>query len=330
MRKKKIPLFIVLIILVFLSFSISLLFGGSSLSIGDVLRALSDPYASGPHQTIIWQIRLPRIILAMVVGAGLAICGTAFQGMLRNPLADPFTLGVSGGAALGATLGIVSGLAGLWLPMFAFGGALASVSLVYIVASRKRFSTSALILGGVMLSFVFSSMVLFIFAISRTEKVHGAILWLMGDLSSTESDLIKIVALLVSGGIGLLFIFGRDLNVLTLGEEKAAHLGVKVELVKKIIFLIASLITGACVAVSGIIGFVGLVAPHFIRHFSGPDHRILIPASVLGGAVFLVLCDCLARTIISPVELPVGVITGIFGGFFFLVFFFRSKKWEIF
>ncbi len=330
MNRKRIFLFIILLVLGLLSFICSLMFGGSGLSASEVFRILFHPHVSESHQMIVWQIRLPRIILGMVVGAGLAACGTTFQGMLRNPLADPFTLGVSGGAALGATLGIALGSAGFALPLFAFGGALVSISLVYVVAGKKRFSTAALILGGVILSFVFSSLVLFIFAISSAEKVHGAVLWLMGDLSSPEPGPIGIVAGAVLGGIALLVIFSRDINILTLGEEKAVHLGLEVESVKKLLFIVASLITGACVAASGIIGFVGLIAPHFIRRFSGPDHRILIPASALGGAILLMLCDCLARTIISPVELPVGVITGIFGGIFFLVFFFRAKKWEIF
>ena len=332
--KRKILLFSLLIIILFLSFCLSLMFGASSLPMEKVFDAFFFPRDSGIHQTIVWQVRFPRILLSLFVGAGLAACGCVFQGMLRNPLADPYTLGVSGGAALGATLGIIFGLGSplgkFSLPCCAFFGAFISISLVYLVAQRRHFSVPTLILGGVILSFLFSSCVLLIFAISKAQDVHSAILWLMGDLSSASTSLIKIVICFILAGIVLLFIFSRDLNLLTLGEEKATHLGLETDLVKKLLFIIASLITGACVSASGIIGFVGLIVPHFMRRFTGPDHQILIPASILGGAIFLALCDTLARTIIAPLELPVGVITGILGGLFFLIFLFRSKRWEIF
>jgi iron complex transport system permease protein len=330
MRRRSVMLLVTLIVLSGVTFLVALMFGGSKLSVEETIQALLHPHASDAHQMIVWRIRLPRVLLAFVVGAGLAPCGACFQGVLRNPLADPFTLGVSGGAALGATLGIVSGVAGIWLPLCAFGGALVSVFLVYVVAGVKRFSTAALILGGVILSFVFSSMVMLVFAVSQAEKIHGAILWLMGDLSSAADGLIKVVGCIVFCGVALLVLFARELNVLSLGEEKAAHLGVRVELTKKLIFVIASLVTAACVSASGMIGFVGLVVPHFIRHFSGPDHRVLIPACVFGGASLLIACDCLARTIVSPMELPVGVVTGFLGGLFFLAIFFRSRNWELF
>ena len=332
--KRKVFLFSLLFILLFLSFLFSFMLGGSRLASGEVFHALFHPRAAGMSQTIVWQVRFPRILLSLLIGAGLAACGCVFQGMLRNPLADPYTLGISGGAALGATLGIVFGLGNslgeFSLPGCAFFGAFLCISLVYLVAQRRRFSVPTLILGGVILSFVFSACVMLIFAVSEAQDVHRTVLWLMGDLSWAPASLIKVVAYFIIGGIGLLLLFSRDLNLLTLGEEKAAHLGLETELVKKLLFIITSLITGACVAASGIIGFVGLIVPHFMRRFTGPDHQILIPASILGGAIFLSLCDTLARTIIAPLELPVGVITGILGGLFFLIFLFRSKRWEIF
>lgn len=332
--KRRVFLFSLLFILLFSSFFFSFMFGGSKLPSGEVFHALFHPHASGVPQIIVWQVRFPRILLSLLIGAGLATCGCVFQGMLRNPLADPYTLGVSGGAALGATLGIIFGLGSrlgeFSIPFCAFLGAFFSISLVYIVAQRRHFSVPTLILGGVILSFLFSSCVLLIFAISKAQEVHSAILWLMGDLSWASASLIKVVAYFIIIGIGLLLLFSRDLNLLTLGEEKAVHLGLEAELVKKLLFIITSLITGACVAASGIIGFVGLIVPHFMRRFTGPDHQVLIPASILGGAIFLALCDTLARTIIAPLELPVGVITGILGGLFFLTFLFRSKRWEMF
>jgi iron complex transport system permease protein len=319
-----------LVILLILCFIFSLLFGGSRISLGDVLYGLFHPDSNSPSSTIIWQIRFPRVILGFLVGAGLAGCGCVFQGLLRNPLAEPYTLGVSGGAAFGATIGIILGAGTIWLPGCAFLGAFLAISLVYLVASIKRFSITTLILGGVILSFLFSSLVMLIFAISSSDKIHACILWLMGDLSPTQTTLIKTTSFFVIIGLLFLFIFSRDLNVLTLGEEKATHLGVEVALVKKLLFIIASFITGGCVAASGIIGFVGLIIPHFMRRLIGPDHISLIPASILAGAIFLSLCDCLARTIIAPLELPVGVITGIIGGVFFLAFLLKAKKWEIF
>lgn len=332
--KRKVFLFSLLFILLCLSFFLSFLLGGSKLACAEAINALLHPHSCGVSQTIVWQIRFPRILLSLLIGAGLAACGCVFQGMLRNPLADPYTLGISGGAALGATLGIVfrlgNSLGEFSLPVCAFFGAFLCICLVYLVAQRRRFSIPTLILAGVILSFVFSACVMLIFAISEAQDVHGAVLWLMGDLSWASASLTKVVAYFIIAGIGLLLCFSRDLNLLTLGEEKAAHLGLETELVKKLLFIITSLITGACVAASGIIGFVGLIVPHFMRRFTGPDHQALIPASILGGAIFLILCDTLARIIIAPLELPVGVITGIFGGLFFLIFLFRSKKWGIF
>lgn len=331
--KKTLLLFIVLIVLLAASVVTSVLLGGSNLPLSEVLAALAHPGAGGMAATIIWGIRIPRIVLGILVGTGLAVSGCAFQAILRNPLADPYTLGVSGGAALGATIGIISGLAAVsvvFIPGFAFLGAAACMAIVYFTASRRGFSTHTLILAGVILGFIFSSLVLLIFALSSAEKVRSAMLWLTGDLSSGQSELASVVAVFVGLGTAVLFLFSRELNVITLGEEKAAHLGVETEKVKKILFLTASFITGACVSAAGVIGFVGLLIPHLMRRFTGPDHRLLVPASALGGAIFLPLCDALARTVIAPVELPVGVITGIIGGIFFFVFLVRSSKFRIF
>jgi len=330
LNKKHISTFTLLILLLGLSFVFSNLVGGSSLKFTKAIYYLFHPASSGIERDIIWQIRFPRVVLALLVGAGLACCGAVFQGLLRNPLAEPYTLGISGGAALGATLGIVCGISGIYLPLSAFCGSALSIFLIYTIASKKRFSNPTLILGGVILSFLFSSLVLLIFAISRAEDVHGIIFWLMGDLSSAQVSLIKLISFFILPAIALLFIFSRDLNILTLGEEKALHLGVNSAQVKKILFIAASFITGACVAASGIIGFVGLIIPHFMRKIVGVDHRLLLPASCIAGAIFLILCDTLARTIIRPMELPVGVITGLFGGIFFLTFLIKSGRWEIF
>jgi iron complex transport system permease protein len=330
--KNKIFLFLVIFLILIFFFCLSV--GTGKVPLHEEIYTLLHPHHSSTYQIIIWKIRIPRILLGMIVGAGLAASGCVFQGLLRNPLADPYTLGVSGGAAFGVTLGTISGLSKFfgfyWIPICAFLGALLSIFLVYLVASKKYFSIPGLILGGVILGFLFSSLVLLIFAITETNKIHSIIRWLMGDLSSTEIGLIKVIALFVFTGIFLLFLFSRHIDVLTLGDEKATYLGVEIKQTKKMLFVITSLITGACVAGGGIVGFVGLLIPHIMRQFTGPTHKFLIPASILSGAIFLVLADTLARTIIAPVELPVGVITGILGGSFLLVFLLKTKKWEIF
>lgn len=328
--RKKYLLFLILGVILLLSFLFSLMYGGSELSFKDTIFAISHPYLDGAAQAILWRLRLPRILLGLFVGAGLACAGAVFQALLRNPLAESYTLGVSGGAAFGATLGIVLTVAPVYLPGFAFLGSFLSILLIYSIACRRRFSNPVLILGGVILNFLFSSLVLLIFAVSKSEEVHTAILWLMGDLSSTHNSLIITVAFLIFPAIGLLLIFTRELNILTLGEEKAQHLGINVESTKKTFFLIASVITGASIASSGIIGFVGLIIPHFMRKFTGSDHRLLLPATAIAGATFLILCDTLARIVIRPMELPVGVVTGIFGGIFFLTFLLKSKHWDFF
>jgi len=284
---------------------------------------------SDPSQAavIIWQLRLPRVLLALLVGAGLASAGAVFQALLRNSLAEPYTLGVSSGAALGASLGMLFRLSSIYTTVFAFIGSLLTIFLVYTIAARKRFSNSSLILGGVTLGFLFSSIVLLIIAMVRQEGISNAVIWLMGDLSSASPQAIFLTAVFVSGGILAFFLLGRDVDLICLGEEKAMHIGLDVETIKKILFFIASLVTAACVSASGIIGFVGLIIPHIGRFMFGPKHRVLFIAVSLLGAGFLILCDTIARTVALPLELPVGVITGIFGGIFFLGLLIKAKKW---
>lgn len=271
------------------------------------------------EHSILFDIRLPRIILALIVGGALSVTGVIFQGMFRNPLVSPYTLGVSGGAALGVSLSIILGLP--LLPLFGFLGALGAISLVYFIAQRQGIlRISMLLLTGVMISFIASAVILLIMSLSREHQLHGILFWIMGSLEESNFSLIKLVSLIILMGLAISFLFSRDLNVLSLGEEEALHLGVNIERTKRILFILGSLIAGVAVSVSGIIGFVGLLVPHFMRLFVGPDHRILLPTSCLAGGIFLIACDTLARTIISPMELPVGVITGILGGSLFIYF----------
>ena len=205
-------LFFILLMLLLFTFILSLMFGGSKIPFREIVEALFHPRQVGIVRTIVWQIRIPRIILGFLVGAGLASCGVVFQGMLRNPLAEPYTLGVSGGAALGATLGIVRDLGGYGIPAMAFLGSLFPIAMIYFIVSRRRFSIPSLILGGIILSFIFSSLVLLIFSLARAEKVQGAIFWLMGDLSSLDPALLKVIALIIPGGILILLLFGLEIG----------------------------------------------------------------------------------------------------------------------
>ena len=292
---------------------IALSLGPARIPFSNILRP------QGIESIILFKIRLPRIILGFVVGAALAVAGVIFQGMFRNPLVEPYTLGVSGGAALGVSLSVIAGFR--ILPLAGFLGALGAISLVYFIARRQgHLKISMLLLTGVMISFIASAIILLIMSLSREHQLHGILFWIMGCLEESNPSLIKLVSLIILAGIAISFLFTRDLNVLSLGEEEALHLGVNIERTKKTLFILASLIAGVAVSVSGIIGFVGLLVPHFMRLFVGPDHRILLPTSCLAGGIFLIASDTIARTIISPLEIPVGVITGILGGSLFIYF----------
>jgi len=279
--------------------------------------------------SVLFDIRLPRIILGLAIGGALSLAGVILQGLFRNPLVEPYTLGISGGAALGVCLNIIfqleQNLGGISLPLSGFLGAILIIFLVYSLSIKKGIlKIQELLLTGVMLSFILSSLIMLIMAISHIQDLQGIIFWIMGSLAEPNWFLIKLMFFVSILGLLFSYIFCHALNALSLGEEEALHLGINVELTKRLLFILASLLTGFSVSVAGIIGFVGLVVPHFMRNLIGNDHRILLISSFLSGAGFLVLCDTLARTIISPLELPVGVITGILGGSIFI--YVLSKK----
>lgn len=323
------------------AFSASLLFGALilagaiSLCVGSVgiplKRLLSLPFEGGGsvEYSILFDVRLPRLLLGIGVGGALATSGVLLQGMFRNPLVEPYTLGISGGAALGVSLNLaLRGVGTASIPLSGFLGAMAVVLLIYILSTRGgRMGLQRLLLTGVMISFVCSSAIMLIMAVSKAEDLHGIIFWMMGSLEEPHMWLVWFV--LSASFLGLLasYIFSIDLNALSLGEEEAAHLGIKVERAKRALFVLASLLTGFSVSAAGIIGFVGLVVPHFVRMFVGGDHRILLISSYLAGGAFLILCDTLARTIIAPLELPIGVITGIVGGSLF-VYALSKRRYE--
>lgn len=280
---------------------------------------------------IISQIRLPRIFLSIFVGIALASAGVIFQGLFRNPMADPFVIGVSAGAAFGATIGLVFitgvGLLGIsTITIFALLGALATTFLVYSISSaRGKVSVTTLLLSGIALSAMLSAMTSFIM-IFRTHDLAKIIFWIMGGLTAASWYKFNIIAPMVAVLIIISGFYMRDLNIISLGDERAAQLGVQTERVKKILLIMASLIAALAVSVSGIIGFVGLVTPHILRLIVGPDHKILYPTSAVAGGIVLLMSDTLARTILMPREIPVGIITSIVGVPFFLYLLVKSKK----
>ncbi|MBN2296950.1 MAG: iron ABC transporter permease [Deltaproteobacteria bacterium] len=303
--------------------------GGTALAPNTIIDALMHPWDKGAIHTLIWGLRIPRIIMAAFVGSGLAICGATFQAILKNPLAEPYTLGVSGGGALGATISIIAGISGFPMVMFCFAGCTLSIGIVLGAASLKNFTNSMLIMTGVIMSFLFSSIVMFIFAVASSRDVHASILWLMGSLSAPEASSIRIMLFLVGPLMMVLWGCARDMNMLSLGDEKAFHLGLDAVKAKASLLIVASLITGACVAVSGIIGFIGLMIPHIMRKALGADHLFLLPSSMLAGAGFLILSDSISQVIIRPLELPVGVITGMIGGIFFIIYLLKAEPAEV-
>jgi len=293
------------------------------------LGAVHVPVREMLYSNII-QLRLARILLGVIAGAGLSVAGVIFQSLLRNPLAEPYVLGVSSGAGLGATLAILLGLnlAGAWtLPAVAFAGALGTILLVYALAETGAgaIPVYTLLLSGTIVNAVLASMLMFLVSVAPSEDLHSVVWWLLGNLQVFDWQLLRVVGAVIAAGLVVCVLLARDLNLMTLGEEAAAHLGLHVEQSRRLFFVVASLMTGATVAACGLIGFVGLIVPHSVRLAIGPDHRRLVPASALAGAAFLVLSDGLARTALAPREIPIGVITAFLGGPFFL-FLLRRKK----
>jgi iron complex transport system permease protein len=285
--------------------------------------------------TILVDLRLPRILMGFAVGGGLSLSGVLLQALFRNPLVEPYTLGISGGATLGVAFNILFGLsktAGLAsMPLCGFlGAALVGGAIYRTCVGKGPFNTNSLLLIGVMVSYISSSLLMLIESLVTTEDLHGIVFWIMGSLEEPDQRLIWTALVVSVCGLIASYWVCIDLNGLMLGEEEAARLGISVKRTQKLSFLVASLITGVSVSLTGAIGFVGLLVPHVIRLLVGGDHRILLISSYLCGAAFLIFCDTVARTIAAPVELPVGVITGIMGGIFLvLAILKRGQLWQI-
>ncbi len=307
------------------------LIGSAEIDLG---RALATPFSENlsPDHAILFGARIPRILLAAIAGAALAVSGVTFQALLRNPLATPYTLGVSSGASFGAVLAMVLGLNTVipgvpFLEITAFASALGTIYLVYRLSVRSgRSNTHVMLLAGVTISFFFAAMIMFLQYISDFTQTYQILHWLMGGLDVAGYDVIIRILPIVLTGLIVLLLISHNFNLLSAGEDTALSRGVNVALTRKIAYGAASLITAAVVSAAGPIGFVGLIVPHGMRLITGSDHRILLPCSAISGAGFLILCDTLARTIFAPTELPIGVLTAMLGGPFFLILLFKSEK----
>ena len=310
------------------AFAVSIWLGSVPLTPSEVVTALTgggDPNV----QRIVVELRAPRATLAILVGGGLALAGAVFQALLRNPLAEPYILGISGGAATGAVLALSLGLVAShsWaLPAASFTGALLAIVLVMRVAAAAddRVDVRVLLLAGVVVGAFFTACISFVLSVSDARTVRSAVLWMMGSLAGADWPTVATVTLYTVPAVVLLAGLARPLNLMAIGEETAGYLGTNVERVKKTAYVVASLLTAAGVAATGVIGFVGLIVPHGVRLVVGSDYRMLLPLSFLAGAVFLTLADVVARTILSPTEVPIGVITAFVGVPLFLILLRRS------
>lgn len=325
---KRTALAVVLVALLAGAVLLGVRFGSVPLSTGEAVRALLGG-GEATHRTIVLELRLPRVLLGVLVGGGLALAGATFQAILRNPLAEPYILGISGGASVGAVLVLTLGLAGSgsWvLPLAAFAGALVAIGLVFrvAIASGRAMDVRVLLLAGVVVGAFFSACIAFILSVSEARTIQSAVLWIMGSLAGTSWRDVVLAAVYSLPAAAVLLTLARPLNALAIGEETAQYLGTDVERVKRIALAVAALLTAAGVAVAGVIGFVGLVVPHAIRLLVGSDHRVLLPLSFLAGAAFLTLADLLARLALAPTEIPIGVITAFVGVPFFLLLLRRS------
>lgn len=333
---------LLLIFILVLSITFSASFGSADLSVTDSLKLIASriPYLGNyinsseiaeVYPKIVWQIRMPRILLAGIAGCGLSVVGAAFQGMFRNPLADPHILGVSSGAALGATIAMLSGIGLNFLGLgmigtFALIGALLTSFIVYQLSSvGNRLPVVNILLTGTAVSTMLSAIISFLMTFNH-DKIEKVYLWTMGSFSAATWDKVLFLAIITAICCGVIILFSSELDVITTGNDTAESLGIDTVKVKKLLIMVASLQVAACVSISGIIGFVGLVIPHCIRMIIGPKHKVLLPFSCLGGAIFMIICDTIARNAAAPSEIPVGVITAILGTPYFIYLLQQNKR----
>lgn len=334
MTKKNIIIFITVITVLILVFIISISIGSTYIPFNKVLNILLfNESGMESFELIIKRIRLPRIILSFMVGSGLAVAGVIFQGVIRNPMVDPYIVGISAGAGTGVTIAVITGVnwnfLGLHtLPLMAFMGAIVTVFVVYRLAiTNNKLPVMTFLLAGVAMGFVLNAIQSFLMVIDA-DNVHKIVYWLMGSVASGGWQDIKMILPYYLVGLVPILFYLKDLNIILLGEESAQYLGVEVERIKKILIVSATLVTASVVAVSGSIGFIGLVVPHISRMLIGPDNRKLFPLAFFIGGIFLLISDNIARSLLSPLEIPVGIITALAGGPYF-IYLLRKKKNEI-
>jgi len=325
---KKLSIFSLLIFSV-LAIVAGISLGTENFSPLKIYKIITEPQTYPFEKTIFFQLRLPRVWCGFLVGSGLSVAGLILQSVLKNPLAEGYTIGISGGASLGIAIGIISGEM-LTIPVFAFIGSIISIFLLLIAGSIRKMSSGTLLLFGIMLNFIFSSFSLLAITLLQKEKFMEAVIWFMGNLGSYYPAILNSAPFFLLPAYFFTWLFWKELNIFSLGEEKAATLGINPDKRRYLWLGIAGLITGYCVSLAGLVGFVGLVIPHAVRTCVGADHKKTIPASILAGGAFLVIADTLARTIVQPVEIPVGVISGFFGGIFFVLILMKTsgkQKW---
>ena len=316
--------------ILFLSVILGLSAGSSGMHLRETLSALTGNNEPGSiTSTIVWQLRFPRVLLAAAVGATLALGGLVFQALLRNPLAEPYILGISGGSAIGAIMAMLLGLS--YFPgvaVFSFGGSLMVLAFVTILAGTTLGSTmlskDSLLLGGVMMNAFCAAVIMFLISMTRSFQVQHILYWLMGDLSTLQKGQLPILLVTIPCFI-IIFMLARPMNLLLLGKEAAAVMGINVRSTVLLLLITTSLMVSTIVSLSGLVGFVGLVIPHVFRMIFGPDHRLLVTACLFGGASYLILCDLLARVLPSSGEMPVGIITALIGAPLFILLLLRYR-----
>ncbi len=320
-----------LVLMVFLAVSmfLGLGIGSTSRDLSSVWRLLfSGEAGDSTMAAIIWRIRLPRVLMAMMAGAVLSTGGLVFQALLRNPLAEPYILGISGGSAIGAIIGIILGLSRFpGVGITAFAGAMATLVLVVVMSTGSAaLKKDAMLLSGVVVNAFCSAVIMFLISLTQNNKIHSIMFWLMGDLSSSDLDQAAILALCILPCFAVIFVLSHAMNLLLMGREMAHSMGVNVGTVTGVLLITSSFMVSATVCHCGLMGFVGLVVPHIFRLALGPDHRVLVPACILGGGSYMVLCDLLARWIPRQGEIPVGVITAMIGAPLFIMLLKRGKN----
>ncbi len=318
-----------LILLLGFAMVLGISMGSTDSGIKDVFQNLLGTKEPGSMlYTIIWQIRFPRVLLAALVGAALSLGGLVFQALLRNPLAEPYILGISGGSAIGAIIGILMGFSRFpGVSLTAFTGSIATLLLILAMSSGQTIlKKDALLLSGVMVNAFCAAVIMFLVSMTQDSRLHNIIFWLMGDLSMVDMKHVGILAATLLPCFFLVFWLSNPMNLLLLGKEMAQTLGVNIKVVTFTLLVVTSFMVSATVSYCGLVGFVGLVMPHLLRLVFGPDHRVLVPACVFGGGTYMVFCDLLARTLPEQGEMPAGVITAIIGAPLFIYLLKRSSK----